>query len=81
MPQSVGGGQHVRVQLLLKDEGVNALLRGAPGSSGKEKLSDPVDLYFRTQTFLLVRRAQDGLMIQVPVEQVLAVVWLESHGE
>ena len=77
LPQSVGGGRPVAVRLLLKDEGVGAVLGGAGGAKGKDSLSEPLNLYLRTSSFLLVRRANDQPLVQVPLDQVRAIVWLD----
>ena len=79
IPQSLGGGHPERVQLLLKDREVANLLSqdNAADSAGK---SGPVFLYYRTSTYLLVARAENQPLVQVPVDQVRGIVWLESRS-
>jgi hypothetical protein len=80
IPQSLGGGHPVSVQLLIKDDKVANLL--APESSPPDPARKPgqVLLYYRTSSYLLVARAENQPLIQVPVDQVLSIVWLESQS-
>jgi hypothetical protein len=80
VPQGMGGGHPVQVRLYLKERGLSSVLGGeaAPGEQAAE--SGPVYLYYRTSAYLLVSKAPSQPLIQVPAEQVLAVVWLESRS-
>ena len=72
MPQSIGGGHPVQVRLYFKDHELTSLLGGsaAPGGSAA---SDPVYLYYRTSSYLLVSKADGQPLIQVPADEVLAI--------
>jgi hypothetical protein len=81
LPQSVGGGHPVQVKLYLKDHGLSPLLGGEATPGEKAFASDPVYLYYRTGSYLLISKLENQPVIQVPTDQVLAVVWLESRAQ
>jgi hypothetical protein len=77
-PQSLGGGHPVQVRLLVKDADVGSLLTGQKGANGSLD-SGPVALYYRNGSYLLIGTPAQQHLIQVPVDQVRSVVWLESQ--
>jgi len=83
VPQSVGGGHPAKVRLYLKNGEIAALLGGATASNENASVSGTVYLYYRTSDFLLISKEQktDQPLIQIPMEQVHAVVWLESRSQ
>ena len=78
--QSVGGGRQVRVKLMLKDSELRGVLGGPATVGGPPENTADVTLFYRTTTYLLVSRAEDQPLIQVPTDHVLAIIWLESRG-
>jgi hypothetical protein len=82
LPQSLGGGHPVRVKLYYKDHDLSGLLgAGTAAPGGDASISDPILLYYRTSTYLLVSKAKDQPLIQVPMDQVRSVVWLDSRSQ
>jgi hypothetical protein len=79
IPQSWGGGHPVKVRLLLKDVEVRNLLAGQDGANASFD-SGPVSLYYRNSAYLLVGTPAQPHLIQVPVDQVRGIVWLESQA-
>jgi cytochrome bd-type quinol oxidase subunit 2 len=80
-PQSMGGGHPAQVRLYYKEHGLSSLLGGGNGTGEQAAASDPVYLYYRTASYLLVSKVQGQPLIQVPMEQVVAVVWIESRSQ
>jgi hypothetical protein len=83
MPQSVGGGRPVRVKLYFKDAEPGVLAEGSATSDKQPSVSEPVYLYYQTGSSLLISKGQspDQPLIQIPTDQVRAVVWLESRAK
>jgi len=83
VPQTIGGGRPVKVQLYLKSSELSSLLGGSTASDGQALASDPVYLYYRTSDSLLISKDQnsDQPLIQVPMDEVRAVVWLQSRSK
>jgi hypothetical protein len=81
LPQGIGGGHSVRVTLYFKDPPLALLLGGSVATSQQPNASGPLDLYYRTGSYLLLAKAQSHRLIQVPTDQVLAVEWLDSNPQ
>jgi hypothetical protein len=81
VPQGMGGGHSVRVTLYFKDPPLALLLGGSAAAGQQPNASGPLDLYYRTGTYLLLAKAQSHRLIQVPTDQVLAVEWLDSNSQ
>jgi hypothetical protein len=77
----MGGGHLAQVRLYYKEHGLSSLLGGGNGTGEQAAASDPVYLYYRTASYLLVSKVQGQPLIQVPMEQVVAVVWIESRSQ
>jgi hypothetical protein len=81
LPQTIGGGRPVQVKLYFKDGGLSSLVGGTPALDGQAAVSDPVYLYYRTSSYLLVSKTENQPLIQIPADQIRAVVWLDSRSE
>jgi hypothetical protein len=81
IPQSLGGGHPVRVRLLVKDREVANQLSQEDGQASSGGEPDVVLLYYRTSSYLLVSRFENRPLIQVPTDQIRAIVWLESRSQ
>jgi hypothetical protein len=79
VPQSVGGGHPVQVRLYYKDSSLSPLLGGTHIAGEESQASDVVSLYYRTSSYLLIRSSKDQVLLQIPMEQIHTIVWLESH--
>jgi hypothetical protein len=83
MPQAIGGGRPEQIRLYFHTAELSPLLGGSAGSGQETMASDPVYLYYRTSSYLLISKDKnsDQPLIQVPMDQVRAVVWLQSHSK
>jgi hypothetical protein len=79
IPQSFGGGKPAQIRVFYKDHGLTPILGGAPAEGEQAQPSDPVALYYRTKSYLLVKTPKDPSLIQIPMDQVRSIVWLESR--
>jgi Na+/serine symporter len=79
VPQSLGGGHPTQVRIYYKDHGLTPLLGGTATTGEQDQPSDPVALYYRTSSYLLVRSPKSPSLLQVPMDQVHTIVWLESR--
>lgn len=79
VPQSLGGGHPTSVRIYYKDHSLTPLLGGAPASGEQAQASDPVALYYRTSSYLLIKSPNSPSLLQIPMDQVHTIVWLESH--
>jgi hypothetical protein len=79
VPQSVGGCHPVQVRLYYKDSSLSPLLGGTHIAGEESQASDVVSLYYRTSSYLLIRSSKDQVLLQIPMEQIHTIVWLESH--
>jgi hypothetical protein len=91
MPQSIGGGHPVPVKIVLKDRALIPLLSqpsgagsaaAAPSGSDEQGVtSDQVYLFYRTGSYLLVSRGNNQPLVQIPTDQVHAVLWVDSRAK
>jgi hypothetical protein len=81
LPQGLGGGHSVRITLYFKDPPLALLLGGSSATGQQANASGPLDLYYRSGSYLLLAKAQSHKLIQVPADQVLAVEWLDSNSQ
>jgi hypothetical protein len=83
MPQTIGGGRPEQIRLYFHTAELSPLLGGSTGSDQETTASDPVYLYYRTNSYILISKDKnsDQPLIQVPTDQVRAVVWLQSHSK
>jgi hypothetical protein len=81
LPQTIGGGRPVRIKMYFKDGGLSTLMGGTPASGEQAATSDPVYLYYRTGSYLLVSKTESQPLIEIPADQIRAVVWLDSRSK
>ena len=81
LPQTIGGGSPVQVRILFKESGMREVLEEAPVPANQNPPSDPVLLYYRTSSYLLVSAKEGRPLVQIPIEQIRAVVWVNSRAE
>jgi hypothetical protein len=81
LPQSIGGGAPVRVKLYFKESGMREALGESPAPPNQNPPSDPVLLYYRTSSYLLILSSERGTLLQIPTDQIRAVDWLESRSK
>ena len=81
MPQSIGGGAPVRVKLYSKEGGMREALGESPAPPNQNPPSDPVLLYYRTSSYLLILPKEGGTLIQISMDQIRAVDWLDSRSK
>lgn len=81
LPQSVGGARPVRIKLYFKEPSLTSVLGRSTMPGDPPNASAPLTLYYRTSSYLLLAGPQSHSLIQFPTDQVLAVVWLDSHAQ
>ncbi len=79
LPQSYGGGRPEQVRIILKNREVASLISPQPPTTAIESGTEQVLLYYRTSAYLLVSRTENHTLIQIPADQVQAIIWLESQ--
>jgi len=89
LPQSLGGGQSVRVKLYFKNSEMREVLCGPmrearcepSAPAGQNPPSDPVLLYYRTSSYLLVSPKEGLTLVQIPIDEIRAVDWIDSRSK